>query len=317
MAKAMSKQGERSPRSYSTGHGDLVFGNRCLIMGILNATPDSFSDGGRHVGVDAGVARVIEMVREGADVIDVGGESTRPGSRPVPAGAQIDRTIPVIRGARATGVSVPISIDTQSAEVAAAALDAGADIVNDVSGARHLSNESGVAPDNTEMIQLLAERGVPFVLMHALAASATMQAAPAYDDVVRDVGAFFERRAAALEESGIATRERMIVDPGIGFGKTLEHNLALIRACATYSARWPVLLGTSRKRFIAEILAEAGDHPAIANAEARLMGTAASVAHAALSGVEMVRVHDVRAMRDVVDVCARLTWRRVSGSPAL
>ncbi|MCA9257316.1 MAG: dihydropteroate synthase, partial [Phycisphaerales bacterium] len=184
--------------------------------------------------------------------------------------------------------------------------------------ARHLSNEADVAPDNTEMIQLLAERDVPFVIMHALAAPATMQASPVYDDVVRDVGAFFEQRAAALERFGIATRERMIVDPGIGFGKTLDHNLALIRECASYSSRWPVLLGPSRKRFIGDILAKsADDHPAIANAEARLMGTAASVAHAALSRVEMVRVHDVLAMRDVVDVCARLIQRRETGPPGL
>ncbi|MCB9853090.1 MAG: dihydropteroate synthase [Phycisphaerales bacterium] len=311
MSNPLSKCGTRSQRIYSTGHGKLVFGNRCLVMGILNVTPDSFSDGGRHLAEDAAIRRAVDMVREGADVIDIGGESTRPGSLPVSAGEQIDRVVPVISGARTAGVTVPISIDTQSAEVAAEALNAGADIVNDVSGMRlwtgSVQTDSGADYiDHVEMMRLLADRGVPYIVVHMTGTPATMQLNPAYNDVVQAVGRFFAERAERLSAAGVKTNGRMIVDPGIGFGKTLEHNISLVQSCAGYSTDWPVLLGTSRKRFIGEILATASADGEPPDAEHRIMGTAATVAYAALAGVDMVRVHDVRAMRDVVEVCLRL-----------
>ena len=273
-------------RIYPTAHGDIVFGDRCLIMGVLNLTPDSFSDGGRYLNPTAAVARAVAIQDEGADLIDVGAESTRPGSASVSDAIQIERVVPVIRRSRDKGVANPISIDTRSAVVAAAALDAGADIVNDVSGAR----------DDPDMTRLWAERGVPFIIMHMLGTPATMQKKPFYEDVVAEVGAFFEQRAAALSAAGVDVDARMWVDPGIGFGKTLEHNLALIRTAAGYGEKWPVVVGASRKRLLGEILNEP-------DPQQRLMGTAATVAHAALTGVDMVRVHDVKAMRQVVDVC--------------
>jgi len=258
-------------------------------MGVLNVTTDSFSDGGRFATPAAAAERAVEMAGEGADVIDVGGESTRPGSRPVSEREQIERVVPVIRQARQRGVGLPISIDTRSAQVAGVALDVGADMVNDVSGAR----------DDPKMPQLLADRGAVFVVMHMQGTPATMQVAPHYEDEVGEVAAFFEERAAALAAVEIEVAAKMLVDPGIGFGKTLEHNLALLGAVGRFGGRWPVVVGPSRKRFLGEILGETD--PA-----KRVFGTAATVAHAALSGAAMVRVHDVRAMRQVVEVCDRL-----------
>lgn len=277
-----------SRRSLSTSHGTLAFGERCLIMGVINITPDSFSDGGECLEHTAAAARARQMVADGADVLDIGGESTRPGSREVSAEEQILRVIPAIREIRAQGVSVPISIDTRFGAVAAAALDAGADIVNDISAGR----------DDPEMPSLLADRCVPFVVMHMLGAPATMQAAPRYDDVVAEVGAFFMARAETLASAGVDVN-RMIVDPGIGFGKTLEHNLSLLRSVRAFGVRWPVLVGPSRKRFLGEILNEP-------DPKQRVFGTAAVVAHCALAGVDMVRVHDVQPMRQVVEVCDRI-----------
>lgn len=264
-------------------------------MGVLNVTPDSFSDGGHYFDPVAAIARAEAMAAEGADVIDIGGESTRPGAPPVSDDEQIDRVLPVIRGARSRGVSLPISIDTRSARVAAAALEAGADIVNDISGARA----------DGDMPRLLAEWNVPFVIMHMQGTPETMQAAPRYEDVVADVGAFFDERAQALAAAGVKVGEKMIVDPGIGFGKTLEHNLSLLRAAATYGKKWPVIVGTSRKSFLGRLLNEP-------DPERRLIGTAATVAHSALTGVDMVRVHDVAEMRQVVEVCWRLS---LQGAP--
>ncbi len=254
-------------------------------MGILNVTPDSFSDGGDYAEPGEAEARALTMVADGADVIDVGGESTRPGAQPVSIEDQIDRVVPVIRLMREAGVCVPVSIDTRSAAVAAAALAAGADIVNDISAARH----------DPDMPSLLAERRVPFVIMHMLGTPGTMQNEPHYEDVTGEIAAFFVERAEALAAAGVDV-SRMIVDPGIGFGKTLDHNLALLRSIRTFGVRWCVLVGPSRKRFLGEIL----DEP---DPLKRVMGTAAVVAHCALANVDMVRVHDVRAMRQVVNVC--------------
>ncbi len=285
-----------TPPAIDTPHGLLTFGGRCLVMGILNVTPDSFSDGGLYAETGKAVARAIELAAEGADVIDIGGESTRPGSEAVPPDEQIRRVVPVIREARARGVAVPISIDTRSAAVAAAALDAGADIVNDISGIR----------DDPAMPGLLAQRRVPYIVMHMQGSPRTMQEAPSYRDVVAEVAAFFEARAESLAAAGVDVTG-MIVDPGIGFGKNLEHNLSLLRSIRTFTARWPVCVGPSRKRFLGELLNE--PDPA-----KRLMGTAAVVAHCALAGVAIVRVHDVREARQVTQVCARLrTYLRDTG----
>jgi dihydropteroate synthase len=276
-------------RTYHTAHGDLVSGGRCLIMGVLNVTPDSFSDRGAYLDPAAAVERALAMAADGADVIDIGAESTRPGAKPISEQRQIERAIPVLTQARGCGLSLPISIDTRSARVARAALDAGADMINDVSAARH----------DPQMPRLLAECKAPFVIMHMQGTPETMQAAPHYEDVVVEVATFFEQRADALSALGVDVSTRMLIDPGIGFGKTLEHNLALLRAAADYGRRWPVVLGPSRKRFLGEILDETDPGN-------RIFGTAAVVAHAALAGIAMVRVHDVKAMRQVVDVCDRL-----------
>jgi len=278
---------------YSTRHGDLVMGRRCLIMGIVNVTPDSFSDGGQFESSQAAAQHALQLIADGADVLDIGGESTRPGAEPVSAADQIERVVPVVTAIRKRRQDVPISIDTRSAEVAAGALEAGADLVNDVSGMR----------DDAEMPALLARTGVPFIVMHMQGNPATMQAAPQYGDVVAEVSEFFEDRARALVAAGVSVEGRMIVDPGIGFGKTLEHNLALLRSAARLSLRFPVLVGASRKRFLGEILNE--PDPA-----ARLFGTSATVAQAALTGVPMVRVHDVKQMRQVVEVVAAINGQR-------
>ncbi len=290
----------RPLRTLPTPRGELRFGRRCLIMGVLNVTPDSFSDGGRFLSTGDAVAYAVEMQRDGADVIDIGGESTRPGSTGVPTEEQITRVVPVIRAARAAGVTTPISIDTRDAAVARAAIDAGADIINDVSGARH----------DPAMPRLLADSGAPFIIMHMLGTPQTMQRDPHYQDVVADVGAFFDERAEALAAAGIDVDRRMIVDPGIGFGKTRAHNLALIRAAAAeFGAKRPLLIGVSRKRLVGELLGEADPAaPGAAASPARLFGTAAAVAHAALAGADLVRVHDVAAMRAVVEVCAGIAY---------
>jgi len=274
---------------YSTGHGDLAMGRRCLIMGIVNVTPDSFSDGGQFNSTLAAANHAIQLIDDGADVLDIGGESTRPGAEPVCAAEQIERVAPVIAAIRQQRRDVPISVDTRSAEVAAAALEAGADIVNDVSGMR----------DDADMPALLAQTGVPFIVMHMQGTPATMQAAPQYGDVVAEVSEFFEARADELAAAGVTVEGRMIVDPGVGFGKTFEHNLALLRSAARLSRRFPVLVGASRKRFLGEILNEP-------DPTRRVFGTAATVAQAALTGVHLVRVHDVKAMRQVADVMAAI-----------
>jgi dihydropteroate synthase len=258
-------------------------------MGILNVTPDSFSDGGDHFATETAVARAFTMQAEGADLVDVGGESTRPGSVAVTAEEQMARVVPVLRELRSTGFTLPISIDTRLAAVAAAALEAGADVVNDISAARH----------DPAMPSLLAKRRIPFIVMHMQGTPETMQLNPSYTDVAAEVRAFFDGRAAELEAVGVET-SLMMIDPGLGFGKKMEHSLALLRAIRSFRGRWPVLVGPSRKKFLGAILGE--DDP-----KRRLMGTAAIAAHCALAGVEMLRVHDVKAIRQVVDTCAAIT----------
>jgi dihydropteroate synthase len=264
------------------GDIEIDCGERTLVMGILNVTPDSFSDGGRYLDHGAAAARGIEMVDEGADFIDVGGESTRPGSDPVSPDEERDRVVPVIE-TLAGKVPVPISVDTRKPRVAKAALEAGALIVNDISGAR-----------DPEMFAVAREAGAGMVLMHMKGEPKTMQVAPRYDDVVAEVHEYLRERIEAAEFAGIAS-ERLCVDPGIGFGKDLQQNLTLMRHVETLlDLGPPVLVGPSRKRFIGALL----DLPE----DDRVEGTAGAVAWLVARGAHIVRVHDVREMVRVVRV---------------
>ena len=261
--------------------------DRVLIMGILNITPDSFYDGGRYDAFDRAVERGLQMVAEGADILDVGGESTRPGSRPISAQQEIDRVVPVIEALGAKTDAV-LSIDTTKAAVARAALASRATLVNDVSALRF----------DSEMPQLIAETDAYVVLMHMLGTPASMQKAPAYKDVVEDIAAFLEERRRVAEAAGIA-HDRVILDPGIGFGKTLAHNLAILQSVQRFSKTGsPVMIGLSRKAFLGAIL----DVPA----DDRLVGTIAANAIAALNGADILRVHDVKEGRQAADMAIRL-----------
>ncbi|MGQ9456136.1 MAG: dihydropteroate synthase [Armatimonadota bacterium] len=260
-------------------------GKKTLIMGILNVTPDSFSDGGRFIDPDSAVEHALRMVEEGADIIDVGGESTRPGSDPVPADEELARVIPVVEKiSRKTDVA--ISIDTYKSAVARAALDAGACIVNDISGALF----------DPEMPALIAQRRCPIILMHIKGTPKTMQENPSYSDLLGEICGFLYERIRTLIDLG-AYERLIMIDPGFGFGKNLEHNLEILRRLRELkSIGRPIVIGTSRKSTIGKVL---GDLPV----EERLEGTAASVAIAIANGADVVRVHDVRAMARV----ARMT----------
>ncbi len=264
---------------------DLVLdpGERTLVMGILNVTPDSFSDGGRFLEPGTAVAHALRMAEDGADVVDVGGESTRPGSDPVPAEEELARVLPVIRGIVEARPDLPVSIDTRKPEVAEAALAAGARIVNDVAAGR-----------TPGMFEVVRAAGAGMVLMHMLGEPKTMQEAPSYEDVVAEVRSFLAERLEAAAEAGIEP-EALVVDPGIGFGKTLEHNLLLLRHLeALTELGRPVMVGPSRKRFIGAILGLPEDQ--------RDEGTAGAVAWAVAHGASVVRVHDVRTTARVVRV---------------
>jgi len=253
------------------------------VMGILNITPDSFSDGGVHFDHMKAVHAALQMAEEGADVIDVGGESTRPGSDPVTDDAEMERVIPAIEQIRAR-VDIPISIDTTKARVAEAALDAGADIINDVSALRV---DEAMAP-------LAARRGVPVILMHMRGTPKTMQQEIAFDEVVSDVARelaeFRDRAVAAGIDAG-----QIVIDPGIGFGKTFEQNLELLARATELRAVGPLLIGASRKAFIGHLTG----HPA---GPARMPGSLACVAAAARAGASLVRVHDVRETTEFLKV---------------
>jgi dihydropteroate synthase len=260
-------------------------------MGIVNVTPDSFSDGGRFQAVDAAVAHAEQLVRCGADIIDVGGESTRPFAPSVSPQDEIARVLPVIK--RLAGrIAVPISIDTTKAEVAEAALDAGAAMINDISALTMDPQISATA----------ARHQVPVILMHMLGNPRTMQLEPTYNDVVADVRGYLEdavRRAAA---AGIA-REKIIVDPGIGFGKTGRHNLLLIRHLRELTELGvPVLVGPSRKRFIRDLVKEPGQEDPAPDRPEVEVGTQAAVAAAVMNGAHIVRVHDVKRTRATLSV---------------
>lgn len=270
----------------SAPRGDLcgLTLDRPRIMGILNVTPDSFSDGGDLGTVEAAVARARDMAGV-ADLLDIGGESTRPGASAVPLGEEIARTVPVIRAIREAGITTPISIDTRKAEVAAAALEAGADMVNDVSG---LTWDPGMAA-------VLAQYAVPVCIMHAQGDPATMQDDPRYDDVLHDICDWFEERIAFATAAGIA-RGRILLDPGIGFGKTLQHNVTILRNLSLYhDLGLPLLLGASRKRFIGSI-------GGAEVARDRMPGSIAVALHGAGQGVHLLRVHDVRETRQALSL---------------
>ena len=260
--------------------------NRPLVMGVVNVTPDSFSDGGEFLDPALAIEHAAGLVREGADVLDIGGESTRPGARPVGAEEERRRVVPVLDGL--VGVGVPISIDTSKAAVAEAALDAGATWVNDVTALR----------SDPDLAALCADRGCEVVLMHMLGDPRTMQDDPRYDDVVDDVKRFLAERVEAAIEAGVAA-ERIWIDPGIGFGKTLEHNLELLRRLGELrDLGRPILVGASRKSFIGKITGR--------DAHERAGGTIATTVVAATQGAAAVRVHDVAATRDALTTLAAI-----------
>ncbi len=263
--------------------GRLDFSGGCLVMGILNVTPDSFSDGGKFLDADSAVEHGLRMAAEGAAILDVGPESSRPGSQRVSAEEQIRRVVPVIERL-ASKVGIPISIDTYLPDVAEAAIEAGAAIINDITGMA-----------DPRMRDLAAQRGAAVVLMHMLGTPETMQSDPQYEDVTAEVLLFLLERATRVEQAGVP-RERIVLDPGIGFGKTTEHNLQLLRDIKRFvESGYPILVGTSRKRFLGQITGR--ERPTD-----RIFGTAATVALCAAAGVNIIRVHDVAAMSDVVRV---------------
>lgn len=261
----------------------LRLGGRALIMGILNVTPDSFADGGRYDTLDSALLQAERMAEEGADIIDIGGESTRPGARPVPLKEEMGRTIPVIKEL-VKRIDLPISIDTYKSQVAREALDSGASLVNDISALRVDEGMAGV----------VSRYKAPLVLMHMQGEPRNMQKNPHYKDVVGEIISFLRERVAFAKEKGI-DEERIIVDPGIGFGKTTEHNLKIFNRLSEFrSLGRPILVGPSRKSVIGNVL----NLPV----EERLEGTAATVAASILNGADIIRVHDVKEMKRVVDM---------------
>jgi dihydropteroate synthase len=252
-----------------------------MLMGVLNVTPDSFSDGGRYLDPAAAVAHALAMVEQGADLIDIGAESSRPGAAPVDEQEELRRLIPVVK-AVCRETTIPVSVDTTKATVARRALEAGASIVNDISALRW----------DPGMAQAVAQARAGLVLVHMQGRPATMQRAPQYGDVVEQVRAFLSERLQAAMTAGIE-REQIVLDPGLGFGKTPEHNLLLLRRLDAFlTLGRPILVGASRKAFIGAVV----DRPV----DERLMGTVAAVVVAILRGARIVRVHDVGALRDVV-----------------
>jgi dihydropteroate synthase len=251
-------------------------------MGIVNVTPDSFSDGGRFLDPGNAIAQGLQLAAAGADIIDVGGESTRPFAEPVSTDEEIRRVVPVV-AALAEKIRIPISIDTTKVAVARRALEAGAAMINDIAALR----------SDASLAELAAEAGVPVILMHMRGEPRTMQVAPHYDDLVGEIYSFLAHAADAAERHGIL-RERLIVDPGIGFGKTAEHNLELIRRLAEFDGLGlPILVGPSRKAFIRRLVKPEGAKDIAADQPVVETGTQAAVAACILNGAHIVRVHDV------------------------
>lgn len=261
----------------------LELGQATQVMGILNVTPDSFSDGGRHYSLDDALRRALEMRDEGADIIDIGGESTRPGSQPVPLDEELRRVVPVIERLRGQ-MTIPISVDTYKAKVAESALRAGADLVNDISGLRFDSN----------MASVIARFRAGVVLMHIKGTPRDMQKNPHYDDLMAEIIGYLKQSKQLAMDAGI-TPEQIVIDPGIGFGKRLQDNFQILRELSKLARlRCPILVGPSRKSFIGLTLG--------LPAEERLEGTAAAVAACVFNGASIVRVHDVKEMKRVVTI---------------
>ena len=267
------------------------------VMGVVNVTPDSFSDGGLYEDPGAALAHGVQLDAEGAGILDIGGESTRPGTEPVDAAAELGRVLPVIEGLVTRGVRAQISIDTSKAVVAAQALDAGATLVNDVTALR---GDPGMA-------ELVAQRGVDCCLMHMLGEPRTMQDDPRYDDVVSDIKSFLEERMAFAIAAGVA-EERILLDPGIGFGKTAEHNLELLaRLDELVALGRPVVIGTSRKSFLGRVTGR--------SIEDRLAATIATNVLAYERGARVFRVHDVAPVRDALIIAGATVRRRWPTTP--
>ena len=269
----------------------LPIGDRTLIMGVLNVTPDSFSDGGQYFTLDGALAHAQQMISEGADIIDVGGESTRPGGEPVSAEEEIKRVVPVIEPL-ATRFETPISVDTTKSEVARAALEAGAAIVNDISALRF----------DFYVADAVARAGAGLVLMHSRGTPATMHRLPPVADIMQEVTHSLRASVNMAERRGVK-RESIVIDPGIGFGKSQEQNLELIAKLDQLIAAfpdYPLLIGTSRKSFIGRILADESGKPA--PADDRVQGTMATITAAILKGAHIVRVHDVKAAAETIRV---------------
>lgn len=274
--------------SYRFGTRTYDLRERTYVMGVLNVTPDSFSDGGRFLSTDEAFRHAMSMVEDGADFIDVGGESTRPGSEPVAVGEQLRRVVPLIEKL-AIAIDVPISIDTYNSEVAESAMQAGACIVNDISGLHF----------DEQLADVVARNHASIILMHIKGTPRTMQVDPVYGDLISEISSYLEEGIRCAQQAGI---RQIIVDPGIGFGKTLEHNLEVIRRLDEFSRLgYPVLVGPSRKSFIGKIL----DLPV----EQRLEGTAAAVAASIVRGANIIRVHDVKEMKRVARVMDAIQHR--------
>ncbi|OGC11632.1 dihydropteroate synthase [candidate division WOR-1 bacterium RIFOXYA12_FULL_52_29] len=275
-------------RSLEIGKKSWHFGRRTYIMGIVNVTPDSFSDGGNFYSPEAAAERALELQAAGADIVDIGGESTRPGARTVPASEEISRVVPVIR--RLTG-KILMSIDTRKAEVARAALEAGAEMVNDVSGLRH----------DRKMAATVAGYRVPVCVMHAQGSPAGMQKNPKYHDLMGEIASFLEESIEIGSNAGILP-DKFVIDPGLGFGKRLEHNIEIVRRLKELKCfGLPLLVGPSRKSMIGQVL----DKPV----GERLFGTAAAVALAVQNGADIIRVHDVSEIKQVIKMTDAIVRR--------
>ncbi len=268
--------------------GTLVLGERTLVMGVLNVTPDSFSDGGKYEELEIAVAHALAMEHAGADILDIGGESTRPGSQEISASQELDRILPVLEGLRAR-LKIPISVDTRRSTVAELALRAGAEIINDVSGLKNDARIAGIA----------AKYGVPLILMHMRGEPATMQRGPFARDVMKDVTRGLRESVAKARKAGVA-KSQIILDPGIGFGKSHSQNYELLQKLPQLAVLGhPLLVGTSRKGFLGATLARNGKP---VPPEERIWGTAATVTASILGGAHIVRVHDVAEMAQVARV---------------
>jgi dihydropteroate synthase len=275
----------------------LVLGERTLIMGVLNMTPDSFSDAGKFFDVHEAIKHAVAMERDGADLLDIGAESTRPGSRSVAAEEELRRLLPVL-GALRRLVKIPISIDTQKSEVAEAALDAGAEMINDISGLKH----------NTRLAEVVAEHGAPLILMHMHGEPSTMQEGPFARDVMKDVAKGLRQSLAKARKAGVPDSQ-IILDPGIGFGKSYPQNYELLQKLPQLAKLgYPLLVGSSRKGFLGATLARDGKP---APPEGRIWGTAATVSASILYGAHIVRVHDVEEMAQVARVADCVAYPHV------